>query len=683
MFRRGCFWNTCASVRLCVCVSVCLCVCVSVCVCVCVCVCPTMAKTVLSRVLTFVQNNDLVDFHAFMCESNMSPNGFLPSGEQLASVVMFNGRPLLCTYLFNCDGFDPHQPVYERIGVASLAPTFLHVAIAIRKHIYVYLLLKSGVRVDDPSFLLACHTHQDLVMTRLLINDGALMDLATFDTICESEMSPGVTHVSGVLYLIWCMPHICAARPNCLKDKKLDGAAVLRIRLVDEMIQLNIIDPVAALHRNVKSILRQRQQEQDTAASAQLSRSEAKNVKRRMKKADQRRRKRQRQRAQRVKLTEDAAKIAQAVDDSEELPEIVHSYIEEKPEVLRSIAADDVVAFDAIVRLDRGTLDMCRVSVTAEWSSEDRTEFNMLPMPFIFIHEKSPHCLVYALRRLDVSANSETSVDFPGGGKRVRETLLAFAARSNDNVGVEILLQHGARHPDVMNADDVLGHPLCSAYTFGNVSRVMQLLDGGGVVMNESFMNNFENHHIACVGRLLRENAIEKIAERIAAFGLIAKSYNDVVPLGGLYDSDDVAAHIDKAEVELCAIKTRVNVIIHETEQIMLKLDAATAATAAAAKRHICDHCGVMQPVGKEDFKRCKRCHLTRYCSRLCQRLDWSRQHSVECVPIRKRICAGCKKRKKTKLKSCTRCRDVRYCSRACQYADWPVHKVVCVNKDI
>jgi hypothetical protein len=86
-----------------------------------------MAETVLSRVLTFVQNNDLVAFHAFMRESNMSPNGFLPSGEHLASLVMFKERPLLCTYLFNRDDFDPHSAAAAaaaRAGAGmSTAPT--------------------------------------------------------------------------------------------------------------------------------------------------------------------------------------------------------------------------------------------------------------------------------------------------------------------------------------------------------------------------------------------------------------------------------------------------------------------------------------------------------------------------------------------------------------------------------
>ena len=78
---------------------------------------------------------------------------------------------------------------------------------------------------------------------------------------------------------------------------------------------------------------------------------------------------------------------------------------------------------------------------------------------------------------------------------------------------------------------------------------------------------------------------------------------------------------------------------------------------------------------------KCMRCKVVRYCSRTCQRTDYSR-HRRRCKAT-KIVMEPCfnLKCKKGGTKKCMGCKVARYCSRPCQRADFRRHKSHCENR--
>nr|XP_034299517.1 uncharacterized protein LOC105324660 isoform X2 [Crassostrea gigas] len=118
-------------------------------------------------------------------------------------------------------------------------------------------------------------------------------------------------------------------------------------------------------------------------------------------------------------------------------------------------------------------------------------------------------------------------------------------------------------------------------------------------------------------------------------------------------------------------------------------------------------------------LKRCIGCLQVSYCSKECQKEDWSQRHQVECKVAKplelNMICQTTKSEGKEEkeelkpykrhnkeedgkrielldccfvcgsngeLKTCQECHKARYCSRECQKADWKTHKTDCKKEE-
>jgi hypothetical protein len=392
------------------------------------------------------------------------------------------------------------------------------------------------------------------------------------------------------------------------------------------------------------------------------------------KKTEQRRQRRQRRRRRRNAFAD--TRMLESARKLEDAPTGSH--------LLEIIAADDVMALDAFANADMTTFENLGIRLQACWARGRDTIHYVLPMPFMFVGSSDGlHCLVYALRRLRVSANAGTMLWAPSHTRHVYETLVSYASRNEDNaVAVEILIQHGAYHPEMKDISDVIGHPLCSAYETGDVFCAMQLIDGGYVALNNAVRTIVGRRLHAKRGKrnaqdAIGDNTVVPQSAQDAVFRLIDESYGDADAVqdgdigGGAIDVEAVANHIAEAARRLTAVRTRTAVVIHEVGQIIATMDTI-------ARRRTCGRCNTRVACNLPPLKRCGRCRAVRYCSSACQRADWSARHKTLCVPIRKRTCAYCGKRGREKLKSCRQCRGARYCTRACQHADWSAHRDAC-----
>ncbi|XP_056009561.1 uncharacterized protein LOC125680749 isoform X2 [Ostrea edulis] len=121
-----------------------------------------------------------------------------------------------------------------------------------------------------------------------------------------------------------------------------------------------------------------------------------------------------------------------------------------------------------------------------------------------------------------------------------------------------------------------------------------------------------------------------------------------------------------------------------------------------------CHFCG--KP--SDQLKKCSGCSAVLYCSRKCQRSDWTRRHKTECSKtidvdsgidneleereaiydraadfekdadkITRETCSLCGV--EGQMKTCNRCRKQKYCSEKCQKKDWKRHKSECSKADI
>ena len=90
----------------------------------------------------------------------------------------------------------------------------------------------------------------------------------------------------------------------------------------------------------------------------------------------------------------------------------------------------------------------------------------------------------------------------------------------------------------------------------------------------------------------------------------------------------------------------------------------------------------------KIGLKRCSQCKSVWYCSEECQKFAW-KQHKSTCDPKIGSGEAKCQpKMANTPCgrvncpnegnKKCTRCKNVSYCSKGCQKEDWSIHKAHC-----
>ncbi|XP_067669581.1 uncharacterized protein [Haliotis asinina] len=129
----------------------------------------------------------------------------------------------------------------------------------------------------------------------------------------------------------------------------------------------------------------------------------------------------------------------------------------------------------------------------------------------------------------------------------------------------------------------------------------------------------------------------------------------------------------------------------------------------APQERNACNWC---QKVC-EQYQRCSRCKVTRYCSAVCQRKDWFNGHQKECnplvpqsspsvAPVKQKdkhedeqpnqanvtdenpevsyVCEWCQKYIDFPLR-CLGCTKVTYCSEECKKKDWELeHKTKCEN---
>lgn len=91
-------------------------------------------------------------------------------------------------------------------------------------------------------------------------------------------------------------------------------------------------------------------------------------------------------------------------------------------------------------------------------------------------------------------------------------------------------------------------------------------------------------------------------------------------------------------------------------------------------RRNVCSFCGEESP----DLLKCSRCKEMYYCSRDCQRGHWREGHREDCKEEIKytdftstdAVCGFCCI-KTNQLKKCSGCKDVSYCSKECQKQDW------------
>lgn len=106
----------------------------------------------------------------------------------------------------------------------------------------------------------------------------------------------------------------------------------------------------------------------------------------------------------------------------------------------------------------------------------------------------------------------------------------------------------------------------------------------------------------------------------------------------------------------------------------------------------VCSNCQA-EGTDEQKLSACARCQGARYCSKECQRSHW-RMHKPSCFSkaeasarkdvykeTRVKNCVFCQKSELstgTKLRECSVCESVRYCSKECQKQDWSRHKKHC-----
>lgn len=88
------------------------------------------------------------------------------------------------------------------------------------------------------------------------------------------------------------------------------------------------------------------------------------------------------------------------------------------------------------------------------------------------------------------------------------------------------------------------------------------------------------------------------------------------------------------------------------------------------------------------EFKKCTGCKTTTYCSKSCLQAHWPK-HKASCKRCPQDVninpsdhvqqCANCNVFDED-LKKCTKCRITSYCSKICQEEHWPQHKSTCKN---
>ncbi len=82
----------------------------------------------------------------------------------------------------------------------------------------------------------------------------------------------------------------------------------------------------------------------------------------------------------------------------------------------------------------------------------------------------------------------------------------------------------------------------------------------------------------------------------------------------------------------------------------------------------------------KPTTNKCSRCRSVNYCSRECQKLNWS-HHKTICLPsLEQKLCNNCARPADF---SCNDCSNGYYCSENCQVRHWEVHQVFHHEKNI
>ena len=159
-------------------------------------------------------------------------------------------------------------------------------------------------------------------------------------------------------------------------------------------------------------------------------------------------------------------------------------------------------------------------------------------------------------------------------------------------------------------------------------------------------------------------------------------------PLG----KDSFIQHFKRALVYPLYVKpelrTKSSSISSPTEQAMESiLSSSTISPSMKATTKRCSYCNTQH----EDLKKCSGCGQVEYCGKECQKKDWpvhkpiclihkSKTHPVTKCDVVMATCGGCGKNS-TSLLKCSRCSTIAYCSKECQRKDWTRHEETCNTK--
>ena len=136
----------------------------------------------------------------------------------------------------------------------------------------------------------------------------------------------------------------------------------------------------------------------------------------------------------------------------------------------------------------------------------------------------------------------------------------------------------------------------------------------------------------------------------------------------------------DKHMANISVMNPRLQELLKKYYKKAVREEKAKAEAASNESR--CCKCGK----DDEEMKKCTGCYMVWYCSRECQRLDWSNQHKTNCKLLKqKRDSAPAVKQKqcsrcgnKSNLVRCSACFNTWYCDEQCQEQDQNHHQSEC-----